>query len=83
MATEKQTAANRANAQRSTGPRTAEGKARSSQNALKTGIDAQSEIIRGESREKLEALVLQFDQEYCPVTQAIRMFWKPLWAGDP
>jgi hypothetical protein len=72
MATEKQTAANRRNAQQSTGPRTAEGKARSSQNALQTGIDAQSEIIRGESREKLEALVAQYNQEYCPVTQSER-----------
>ena len=72
MATEKQTAANRQNAQQSTGPRTAEGKARSSQNALQTGIDAQSEIIRGESREKLEALVAQYNQEYCPVTQSER-----------
>jgi len=72
MATEKQTAANRENAQKSTGPRTAEGKARSSQNALKTGIDAQSEIIRGESREKLETLIVQIDLEYCPVTSAER-----------
>jgi len=39
---------------------------------LTTGIDAQSEIIRGESREKLEALVAQFNQEYCPVTQPER-----------
>ena len=72
MATERQTAANRQNAQKSTGPRTAEGKARSSQNALQTGIDAQSEIIRGESREKLEALVAQFNEEYCPLTHAER-----------
>jgi len=72
MTTEKQTAANRENAKRSTGPRTAEGKARSSQNALKTGIDAQSEIIRGESREKLEAIIVQLDQEYSPATSAER-----------
>jgi hypothetical protein len=38
MATAKQIAANRANAQRSTGPRTAAGKARSSQNAFKHGF---------------------------------------------
>jgi hypothetical protein len=38
MATEKQIAANRANANLSTGPRTVVGKRRSSQNALKHGL---------------------------------------------
>lgn len=38
MATAKQIAANRVNAQRSTGPRTAAGKARSSQNTFKHGF---------------------------------------------
>lgn len=40
MATEKQIAANRRNATRSTGPRTAAGKQRSSQNSLKHGLTA-------------------------------------------
>jgi hypothetical protein len=38
MATEKQIAANRANARRSTGPRTALGKLKSSRNALRHGL---------------------------------------------
>jgi hypothetical protein len=44
MATEKQRAANRRNAQKSTGPRSVEGKAVSSQNALKSSIDAKSQV---------------------------------------
>ena len=44
MATKAQIAANRRNAQRSTGPKTPEGKARSAQNALKHGIRAQAII---------------------------------------
>ena len=44
MATRKQIAANRRNSQESTGPRSDEGKARSSMNALKTGIDAKSQL---------------------------------------
>jgi len=51
MASQKQTEANRLNAQKSTGPRGApsgpEGKAASSMNALKSGIDAKSQIILG------------------------------------
>jgi hypothetical protein len=38
MATEKQIAANRANAKRSTGPKTAAGRARSSRNAYRHGL---------------------------------------------
>src|SRR5262245_10281402 len=50
---ERQLAANRANAQRSTGPRTAAGKARASLNALRHGILARSafnQVIEGEGR---------------------------------
>ncbi len=45
--TEKQRAANRANAQHSTGPRSPEGKAIVSQNAVKHGVLAQAAIPRG------------------------------------
>ena len=46
-----QMAANRANAQKSTGPRTEEGKAISSQNALKHGVYSRSDILDGEFQE--------------------------------
>ena len=45
MATLKQIAANRRNAQRSTGPRSAEGKIASSRNSLRSGIYADRETI--------------------------------------
>jgi hypothetical protein len=40
MATERQIAANRANAKKSTGPRTAAGRSKSSRNALRHGLSA-------------------------------------------
>ena len=48
MRTEKQTSASRENAKKSTGPRTPEGKANSSKNALKHGLMAQDAVIPGE-----------------------------------
>ena len=48
MSTPAQIAASRRNARKSTGPRSVEGKAVSRLNALKSGIDAQSAVIRGE-----------------------------------
>jgi hypothetical protein len=68
MATESQIAANRANALKSTGPRTPEGKAVSRFNNLQTGIEAQSEIIRGEDPDALAALTAAFHAEYQPAT---------------
>ena len=57
MSSLKQIEANRLNAQKSTGPRSVEARAVSSQNALKTGIDALSLIIRGEKADGRELLV--------------------------
>jgi len=54
MATEAQVVANRRNAEKSTGPRTAQGKAVVSQNAVKHGLLAQADVIRGEDREEFE-----------------------------
>jgi len=48
MTTEAQVAANRVNAQKSTGPRTAEGKAAVTRNAVKHGLRAQAVVLPGE-----------------------------------
>jgi len=54
MATQAQMVANRLNAQKSTGPRTAEGKAVASQNAVKHGLLAQKAVIVGEDPGEFE-----------------------------
>jgi len=60
MATQKQIEANRRNAQASTGPVTPEGKAASSRNALKSGLDAESQFVLGETREEFA----EFQEEW-------------------
>src|SRR6476661_2979980 len=57
MPTQAQLNANRLNAQKSTGPTSPEGKAASSLNALKSGIDAWSHIIPGEDPAEIETLI--------------------------
>jgi len=54
MATEKQIAANKKNAQLSTGPRTKKGKAIASQNSLKHGLLAKTNVIHTESKAEFE-----------------------------
>jgi hypothetical protein len=66
MATTSQIEANRRNALKSTGPRTPEGQAVSRLNALKTGIDARSQVIPGESPEDLETLALDYHRRFHP-----------------
>ena len=52
---EKQLEANRRNAQRSTGPKTDDGKARSSRNNLRHGLTGQVTVLPGEDREVHDA----------------------------
>ena len=73
MASQKQLAANRLNAQKSTGPSSAEGKARSSMNALKTGIDAKTQLIRGEIFTALQELTGEYHGRFRPTTPEQRM----------
>src|SRR6266496_2467012 len=72
MATEKQTAANRANAQRSTGPTTDDGKANSALNALKSGIYAQSLLLPEEKLDDLRALIDEYYLFYAPLSPSAR-----------
>jgi hypothetical protein len=69
--TPKQLEANRNNAQKSTGPKTAEGRAVSKMNALKTGIWSKEVLVSGlhikESRRDLAALHDRFWQQYNPI----------------
>jgi hypothetical protein len=73
MPSQKQLEANRLNASKSTGPRSLQGKARSSMNALKSGIDAESQIIRGEKAAALEALAADYYYRFHPTTPEQRM----------
>src|SRR6266851_8843406 len=66
MPTQAQINANRRNAQKSTGPTSPEGKAASSLNALKSGIDARSHVIPGEDPAELEALTATYLLHYRP-----------------
>src|SRR5579884_4034633 len=60
-------AINRANAQKSTGPKTEQGQAVSSQNAFKHGIYSKAVIIPGEDPAKFEALRADLAAEHRPV----------------
>src|ERR1017187_9345703 len=68
MATPAQIAANQANAQKSTGPRSVEGKSVSRFNALKHGIDAASSVIPGEDPAEFDALSADYCTEFRPQT---------------
>ena len=59
-------AANRLNAQRSTGPRTAEGKARSRANAFKHGLTGAGVALPTEDQSRVEARFVQFQEDLAP-----------------
>ena len=58
----------------STGPRSAEGKARSSMNALKSGIYSKSLTIPGEDLAQLDTLRDEYVQRFCPAVPEQRDF---------
>ena len=67
MATPSQIAANKLNAQKSTGPQTPEGKAKSSANRLSWGFASNTIIIPGEDPDEFRGLVEDFIAEHQPV----------------
>jgi hypothetical protein len=66
MASTIQLTANQANAQHSTGPRTDEGKARVSQNALRHGLTARHLVIRDDEHEEYADLLNSLSSELDP-----------------
>ncbi len=66
MATPAQISANRENAQKSTGPRTEEGKARSSKNATKHGFNSKEFIVGDDRQEEFASLSESLRQQVSP-----------------
>ena len=81
--TEKQLAANRANAQNSSGPRTPAGREKSSQNALKHGLAWRFKVLEGEDQETFDNLFNQFMLDEQPVgsveTELVRRMAEYTW----
>jgi len=67
MATQAEILANRHNAQKSTGPKTAEGKAASAKNAMKHGLFAQDNVVISENQAQFDALRNEMLAELAPV----------------
>ncbi|MHC4426124.1 MAG: hypothetical protein ACYSYV_08515 [Planctomycetota bacterium] len=67
MSTEAQIKANQQNAQRSTGPRTAEGKAAVSQNAVKHGLFSSQTVVKGENEADFDLFSDKLLAELAPV----------------
>jgi len=71
MTSDKQFAANRANATKSTGPKTDAGKATSSLNAVTHGATAQTVVLPGEDPSKFQELRDAFFAQYKPETATL------------
>src|ERR1700723_2676122 len=82
MPTAKQTAANRMNSQKSTGPRTSAGKAASRYNALKHGIFATTQIMFDEKAEDLAELAAEYHEHHSPADPGARFLVDTLIASE-
>src|ERR1039457_6801574 len=83
MATKRQIAANRRNARKSSGPKTPQGKATASMNALRHGLHARKVVISGEEQDEFDQLHAGLQNQYQPqkaeqhlVDQAAIAQWK-------
>jgi hypothetical protein len=68
VASDKQTAANRLNAQKSTGPKTPEGRAAVRLNGVKHGLTAETIVLKGESQADFTGMLDSFEAEHAPTT---------------
>ena len=87
MATDRQTAANRRNAGKSTGPKTPEGKAASAQNAVTHGMTAQNfnpfpDLDAAAFKESLSAWTADLDPEGAVETALVGMACRAHWRLD-
>ena len=74
MATLKQIEANRLNALKSTGPRTPEGKAAVSMNALKHGLRARTVVLPSENAEEFHQLCDDLEAEWQPQSRTEQFY---------
>jgi hypothetical protein len=74
MATLKQFEANRRNSQRSTGPKTSQGKAAVSMNALRHGLRARTVVLPGENREEFNQLCNDLEVEWHPQSKTEQFY---------
>ena len=83
MTSEKQKASNRRNAQHSTGPKTVEGKAAISMNAIKHGLSARVPVLPDEEPQAFQELSEQLREEFQPVgmmeTLLVDLITRKLW----
>jgi hypothetical protein len=82
MSTQKQIAANRQNAQKSTGPKTPEGRAAVRLNGVTHGLTAQTLILKGETESDFDSLLASSQAEYSPTTPP-RKLWSSSWPCPP
>jgi hypothetical protein len=81
MASPAQLAANRRNAQKSTGPRSIEGKKRASLNAVKSGMTAKTVILPHESAADYNEIRAALIEDYAPATMQELMLVDQIAAG--
>ena len=81
MATALQIAANRRNAQKSTGPRTVEGKKQASLNHVRHGMTAKTVVLPHESGSDYEEIRNALIEDYAPATTQELMLVDQIAAG--